>query len=160
VYAQCWPDQAGQYRTSDIDAFKPIADLPPHHLSVPGEMRVFGKELEDRTKLAPATPAKTVRLAIWAHMELVRIHPFQEGNGKTARLLMSVPLMRHVLGPKRPLIIPANMRDRYLDAVQAHRQGSSANFESLVADLLDLTLRREEALQMRYLPRFRRRRRG
>ncbi len=152
IYAKCWPSQAGQYRMGEVDAFEPIADLPPHHSMVRQEMWAFGNELEARTSPEPGSPAESVRLGIWAHMELVRIHPFQEGNGKTARLLMDVVLMRHVLGPKRGLILPSHMRDRYLDVVQDYRAGNPMTFEVLVADLLELTLRREEALRYQARP--------
>lgn len=114
---------------------------------VDAEMRVFGSDLEAQTAREPDDAAAAVRIGIWAHMELVRIHPFYEGNGKTARLLMDVILMRYVLGPKRGLILPPSLRDRYIDAVQAHRTGNGAVFEALVVDLLELTLRREEALK-------------
>lgn len=159
IFEKCWPDQAGRYREVDVDAFEPIADQPPHWTAVEGEMLLFGRELEIRTAIAPATPADAVVLAIWAHMELVRVHPFQEGNGKTARLLMDVILMRHVIGPKRPLVLPFAYRDRYMDVVQQARRGESLPFENLIADLLDLTLRREERLESRRRQRRRRRRR-
>lgn len=165
IFETCWPDQAGRYRKVDVDAFEPIADQPPHWTAVEGEMLLFGRELEERTASAPASPAEAVVLGIWAHMELVRVHPFQEGNGKTARLLMDVILMRHVIGPKRPLVLPLAYRDRYMDAVQRARAGDSRPFEGLVADLLDRTLRREERLgpqsrQARRRRQRRRRRRG
>ncbi len=38
-------------------------------------------------------------LAAWAHGEWVRIHPFGNGNGRTARILANVVLMRYGLPP-------------------------------------------------------------
>ena len=55
-----------------------------------------------------------------AHMEIVRIHPFQEGNGKTARLGMNVLLMRHVTGPTRPLDVPPASRPSGLSGGSRH----------------------------------------
>lgn len=40
-----------------------------------------------------------VELAAWAHSEWVRIHPFVNGNGRTARLLTNAILMRYSLPP-------------------------------------------------------------
>jgi Fic family protein len=43
--------------------------------------------------------AAVAELAAWAHAEWVRIHPFANGNGRTARILANVILMRHGLPP-------------------------------------------------------------
>jgi hypothetical protein len=40
-----------------------------------------------------------VELAAWAHSEWVRIHPFVNGNGRTARILTNAILMRYGLPP-------------------------------------------------------------
>ena len=36
-----------------------------------------------------------VLIAAYLHDELVRIHPFIDGNGRTSRLLMNLYLLRH-----------------------------------------------------------------
>jgi Fic family protein len=128
---------AGQYRQTDVDAFAPFGDLPPHHSQVPGEMLVFGRDLTQRTSVDSITPAEEVSLAIWAHMELVRIHPFQEGNGRTARLVLAAITMRHVTGPTRPLLFLESYKDRYITAVKSHRQGQVEPFEDLIIVLLE-----------------------
>ena len=40
-----------------------------------------------------------IELAGWAHAEWVRIHPFRNGNGRTARLWANALLMRYGLPP-------------------------------------------------------------
>lgn len=40
-----------------------------------------------------------IALAAWAHSEWVRIHPFSNGNGRTARTLTNAILMRYGLPP-------------------------------------------------------------
>lgn len=104
----------------------------------------FGQELERRSGTDVADAADAVNLAIWAHMELVRIHPFQEGNGKTARLLMNVFLMRHVTAPTRPVDISRLLRERYITCVQEARQGRLEAFSALIADLLEKMAEAEE----------------
>ncbi len=151
IFHRAWPSQAGEYRQSDVDAFDPIADLPPHHSVIRGEMLRFGRELQERTSEDPGTPAEAVECAIWTHMEAVRIHPFQEGNGRTARLAMNILLMRHVSGPSRPVEIPGTMRDRYLDCVQAARLGNTSPFADLLGDCLELMLLKAEREQERRL---------
>jgi hypothetical protein len=146
MFQYAWPDMAGCYRRVEVDAFAPIGDLPPHPDDVPGCMHRFGEDLAVRTSAAPADAAAAVELARWTHMELVRIHPFQEGNGKTARLAMNVIIMRHVTGPTLPLDIPPGFRERYMTCVQEARQERPDAFEDLIADLLEQTVERLERL--------------
>ena len=40
-----------------------------------------------------------IELAAWTHSEWVRIHPFSNGNGRTARMLTNAVLMRYGLPP-------------------------------------------------------------
>lgn len=40
----------------------------------------------------------TLELAAWAHWKLVRIHPFQDGNGRTARIVMNFVLHKNGYG--------------------------------------------------------------
>ena len=40
-----------------------------------------------------------LELAAWTHSEWVRIHPFSNGNGRTARILTNAVLMRYGLPP-------------------------------------------------------------
>ena len=129
-------------------------------------MNMFDAELRTQTQEPPAGSVAVVEIAIWAHTELVRIHPFQEGNGRTARLLMNVWIMRHITGPTRPLDIPEELRGRYVTAVQETRQGRPTAFEDLVAELLEDLARqgksqktRLEQLRLRR-PRLRRQRRS
>ena len=50
------------------------------------------------------------------HYRLVSIHPFVDGNGRAARLLMNVALMQHGYPPT---YIPAELRDSYIDSLMA-----------------------------------------
>ena len=43
--------------------------------------------------------AAVIDLAAWAHSEWVRIHPFANGNGRTARIWANLILMRYGLPP-------------------------------------------------------------
>ena len=43
--------------------------------------------------------AAVIDLCAWAHAEWVRIHPFGNGNGRTARILANALLMRYGLPP-------------------------------------------------------------
>ncbi len=64
----------------------------------------------------PAYEESAVRLAVWAHVEFIRIHPFEDGNGRTARMLLGAVLV--ALGLRAP---PTEVpRAEYLAALRCH----------------------------------------
>ena len=60
-------------------------------LKVPARLAAFCEELNKRRKaINPADVAAVYDLSFWAHFELVTIHPWADGNGRTCRLLMNL----------------------------------------------------------------------
>lgn len=47
------------------------------------------------------------------HIEFLRIHPFEDGNGRTSRLLLNFNLLRQGYAP---VVVPFESRDRYFEA--------------------------------------------
>jgi Fic family protein len=137
IFGDAAPTIAGRYRNIDIAPFRGIDDLPPAWQRVPEEMLELDRELERRQAAGITDPKAGVELATWTHMELVRIHPFHNGNGRVARLALNVLLMRHVTGTSHLVEFPYDLRDRYINAVQAARLGDFDAFHELVAELLD-----------------------
>lgn len=100
----------------------------PHR--IPDLMQAFGAWLER----APATP----EMAFEAHFRLTAIHPFSDGNGRTARLLMNLLLIR---GGYVPVAVRPEDRKIYLDALE---KGSLTDdrtaFDMFLYERLDATL--------------------
>lgn len=74
------------------------------YLKVPQRLEVFCKELNNRRKMIDVSDAIAIyELSFWAHFELVTIHPWADGNGRTSRLLMNLLQMEHNLLPTKVL---------------------------------------------------------
>lgn len=82
--------------------------------------------------------ANTPETAFAAHRRLVDIHPFNDGNGRTARLLMNLVLIR---GGYPPVAVRPEDRLAYISALQQNRteQGQEP-FNRLLYERLDSTL--------------------
>ena len=106
--------QRGTYKTTpnhvrlangDIHPYAPVAETPH-------EMARLVKILQS----AEFDGLHAVVQAAYAHYAFVWIHPFADGNGRVARALTSVFLLRDA---SIPFTVYADRKDRYLDALQA-----------------------------------------
>ena len=71
---------------------------------VPSRLAAFCEELNKRRKaIDPANVASIYELSFWAHYELVTIHPWADGNGRTSRLLMNLLQMEFGALPTKVL---------------------------------------------------------
>lgn len=83
-------ENAGRYRTVPV-MISGSTHMPP-------QPYLIEKQMEDfilRFKQMEAEKVHPVLIAAYLHDELVRIHPFIDGNGRTSRLLMNLYLIRH-----------------------------------------------------------------
>ena len=101
--------EAGRYRALDVRAAGTEYVYPQHFL-VPELMAGFAAWLDS----APAKALHPIAYAAEAHFRLVTIHPFRDGNGRAARLLMNLCLLR----AGYPITVITNeRRAAYLDAL-------------------------------------------
>ena len=74
------------------------------YLKVPERLAAFCEELDRRRKAVDPTDICAVYdLSFWAHYELVTIHPWADGNGRTSRLLMNLLQMEFGVLPTKVL---------------------------------------------------------
>lgn len=131
VVRRSLPKGAGRYAQSGRFV---VTDAGPHHFPSPAEIPALMGDFSAWMKSAPATPETAFR----AHRELVSIHPFGDGNGRTARLLMNLLLLR---GGYPPISIRPEDRPSYLRALQTAQAGGEAEaFERLMYERLAATL--------------------
>lgn len=87
-------DWAGQWRRTvpNVGAY-----LPPAAERVPLLLYEWADEVRHRQQLLPAgcAPAQLAALLAYAHHRLVAIHPFTNGNGRTARLVTDLLAYNH-----------------------------------------------------------------
>ena len=73
-------------------------------MKVPQKLDAFCNELNARRKaLDTSDIAAIYELSFWAHYELVTIHPWADGNGRTCRLLMNLLQMEYDVLPTKVL---------------------------------------------------------
>ena len=69
---------------------------------VPSRLADFCEELNKRRiSVDKIDPGALYELSFWAHYELVTIHPWADGNGRTSRLLMNLLQMEYDMLPVR-----------------------------------------------------------
>lgn len=123
-------NQAGRYRTVPVRIAGSTV-IMPNALKVPELMNKFVSWLQKST-------THPCILAVDAHFKLVSIHPFVDGNGRTARLLMNMILMQ-VGYP--PAVIRKEDRKRYIASIEkAQLGGSLSEYYSLMYEAIDRSL--------------------
>jgi len=119
---------AGNYRNVPI-RITGSEHIFPNPMKVSVLMTQFLYDFHTKWKLHP------VLMAIKAHFELVHIHPFIDGNGRTARLLMNLILMQSGFPAT---VISKRDRNKYINALEiAHTEGNLDSFINFVIDSIE-----------------------
>ena len=115
-------ENAGRYRETQV-RIAGAAFTPPESWQVPNLMMEWGEWLtaEERT-------SHPVVLAALAHHRLVAVHPFIDGNGRTARLVMNLILMRAGYPPTVIQRVNRRLYDRVLEQADAGKPAAVVNF--------------------------------
>lgn len=107
IFKEIDSDNAGKYRTRNV-VISGASQKPTDYINVPEKMEKLIYEYKGWNKYHPL-----IRSAL-LHGEFVFIHPFIDGNGRTARLLMNFEAMK---SGYLPIIIKADVRSKYYDAL-------------------------------------------
>jgi Fic family protein len=129
IVARSRPAIAGVYRTEPRPATGGSSSLPDG-ADVPRRMKDFEGWLAE----AERTPAASFE----ALLRMSAIAPFSEGNGRAARLLMNLLLVR---GGYPPVAIPDEDRDSYRTMLdRGVVRGDPASFQTFMHERLDAAL--------------------
>lgn len=130
VLGNVHPLEAGKYRVTQVFVGDHVPPKPTH---VEKHMQDMNEWLlsEEPEILHP------IEFAALAHYKLVYIHPFTDGNGRTARLLMNTILMRAGFPP---VIIRFQDRHDYYETLNQANQGDVRPFMRFVAACTERTI--------------------
>jgi Fic family protein len=121
--------EVGQYKTQ-----------PNHVLTQTREIFRFAEPFEVPAKMhdllaegntRPSSPAEGLLLAAKLHYQFVLIHPFDDGNGRMARILMNLVLMQSGFPPA---IIKTEAKEAYLAALRLADGGQFEIFAEYIAE--------------------------
>lgn len=119
---------AGKYRGENV-TISGANHIPPHHVLIPDFMQKLISEYHVYWK-----DYHPVVKACLLHGGLVKVHPFIDGNGRTARLLLNFELMKHGY---TPIIIEKSKRAQYYEALDlAHTTLDYSKFIQLTSEFI------------------------
>jgi Fic family protein len=125
--------EAGKYRSVPVRISGSLT-VTPNHMKVPKLM----ESLFNQINQYETSDENTLELAIKAHYELVSIHPFVDGNGRTARLLFNLILLQNGY----PItFIKKEDRIKYLKSLEkAQTGGSNEDYKMLMYKAIERSL--------------------
>lgn len=138
-----FPDWAGKFRTIDVK----VGDYePPHYSRIPELVNNLCEDLEERLKHLPSPDleeiflAEIISLLAWFQHRLVWIHPFNDYNGRIARLLTNLLLLN--LGLPLVEVKADTGKDRYsyVEAMKAADQDDYSKLEELLLNAVKESL--------------------
>lgn len=162
IFKDVWSEIAGKYREENLE-ISASKHLPPHYSEIFLKMKEAEGSFEKRLRMLKTAEGilsisvtnekmfeiiqQIVSVAGWLHHVITFIHPFREGNGRTARLAANLILERYGLMGISIRIEKEN-KNRYRQALaQIDQKGDYEPLESLIFEgLID----RYNGLAMKY----------
>ncbi len=120
-------ESGGLYRNVNIK-IKGSMHTPCDYIKVYDRMKKFFYDVNNSNKSA-------IETAAYAHLQLAKIHPFLDGNGRLARLVLDFFLIK---ADYAPISIPAKRRLEYFDLLEEFKVNKNPlPFEKFVEELLN-----------------------
>lgn len=122
----------GEYKTQPNNVRTASGEI--FHFAEPVDVSArMSAMLERLQKFEDGESLHPVEVAAWLHHEFVLIHPFGDGNGRVARLLVNFVLMR---AGYLPLIVPTETKDSYLASLRIADAGDLGPLTGFLAECL------------------------
>lgn len=163
IFREAWPEIAGKYRDENLKITY-SKHLPPHHSEVVPLMLQKNVELQEKLEALQTVEGiitgkhnnedelteafdEVIHVAAWLHHTITFVHPFREGNGRTARLAANLILERYGMVGISVKIEKEN-KNRYRQALA--QIDSMNDFEPLVNLIYDGLVERYEGVPLKY----------
>ena len=122
------PEISGKYRTEQV--WIGGEDYSPHHADfVPPHQKEVSKAIVDLVKYARRVDIPPLVQAAIVHAQFETIHPFEDGNGRTGRVLLQSVLQRRGVTGHATVPVSAGLLTEpqsYFAALTAYREGDAA----------------------------------
>jgi cell filamentation protein len=117
-------DWAGKWRTTVVT----VGQIePPDPAKIPNLMYQYFDDLNFKVSHSKIKSEHIQTLA-YGHYEFVRIHPFNNGNGRTGRLVMNLMALKFGYQPLELYFREGESRSKYIEAL---RQADKGDIDSL-----------------------------
>ncbi|MBE0700737.1 MAG: Fic family protein [Acholeplasmataceae bacterium] len=123
--------QGGIYRNVNVQIFG-ASHQPPDYIKVYDRMSKFFQSL-------PEFKGNPLEKAVYAHASIAKIHPFLDGNGRLARLVLNYFLIKENY---LPISIPVDMRLTYFGYLETFKV--EKDIQSLLDFIKELLIKRYE----------------
>lgn len=117
---------AGKWRDVDVVVGQ---FHPPHPTQVRNSMYQYIDNLNFKISIA-TTRLLQIECLVYAHYEFIRIHPFNNGNGRTGRIIMNLVALKLGFQPMDLYHREGESRTIYINSM---READNGNFEPLTA---------------------------
>lgn len=142
-----FPDWAGKFRTIDVT----VGEFEPTHFSrIPELVTNLCLDLEERLNNLPSQDseekflASFISLLAWFQHRFVWVHPFNDYNGRVARLLTNLLLLNLGFPILEIKADTGHDREKYIKAMRVADLHDYTKLESLIADALKESLEKTQ----------------
>ncbi|TSC88128.1 MAG: huntingtin interacting protein E-like protein [Microgenomates group bacterium Gr01-1014_16] len=134
AFGWIFPKWAGKFRTIQVEYSG--KEAPPHY-QVPQLVADLCLDLQERIKHLPSLDEESfleelTNLLTWFQHRFVYTHPFNDYNGRTARMLTSFICLTMNLPPIEIKAGTSNDRRKYIHAMQQADSGDNSKLEKLI----------------------------